>query len=471
METIFCDHGDALAAVEDSGARITYHELFRIADDIWNVIGRRTLVFVLCSNSIGSVAGYVSFINHGVVPLLLSDALEQALMDNLIRLYHPEYLWMPARKAVEFGDCGKIYESCGYVLLRTGLLPCPMYEELALLLTTSGSTGSPRMVRQSYRNIRSNTESIVQYLKIDKRERPITTLPMNYTYGLSILNSHLYVGAAMLLTSVPVLQKGFWNFFREQGATSFGGVPYTYEILDKLRFCHMELPTLRYMTQAGGKLLPALHRKFAEYAEKNGRRFIVMYGQTEATARMGYLPAEKALEKCGSMGVAIPGGTFELVDTDGSRISEPDRVGELVYRGENVTLGYAQSGEDLSSGDERHGILETGDMAKRDADGFYYIVGRKKRFLKIFGNRVNLDETERLIRDKFPDIECACSGTDDRMTVYIVSDSSEDCRERLRRYLSETMKLHASAFQIMKISKIPKSDSGKILYAKLDKEQ
>ena len=174
---------------------------------------------------------------------------------------------------------------------------------------------------------------------------------------------------------------------------------------------------MRYMTQAGGKLLPELHRKFAEYAEENGKKFIVMYGQTEATARMGYLPAQKALEKCGSMGIAIPGGAFELIDADGRMISEPETVGELVYRGENVTLGYAQSGEDLIRGDERHGLLETGDMAKRDADGFYYIVGRKKRFLKIFGNRVNLDETERMIKEKFPDMECACSGRDDELSV------------------------------------------------------
>lgn len=470
MERIFRDYGDTLAAVEDNGNRVTYHELFCIADGIWGAIGKRTLVFALCSNTIGSVAGYLSFIGHGVVPLLLSDTLECALVENLINLYRPEYLWLPTGRAEEFADHEIVYERCGYALLWTGLTPFPMYDELALLLTTSGSTGSPKLVKQSYRNIRSNTESIVQYLEIDEDERPITTLPMNYTYGLSILHSHLYAGAAMLLTDAPVLQKGFWEFFQEQGATSFGGVPYTYEILDRLRFFRMDMPSLRYMTQAGGKLLPELHRKFAEYAEENGKKFIVMYGQTEATARMGYLPAQKALEKCGSMGIAIPGGAFELIDADGRMISEPETVGELVYRGENVTLGYAQSGEDLIRGDERHGLLETGDMAKRDADGFYYIVGRKKRFLKIFGNRVNLDETERMIKEKFPNMECACSGRDDELSVYIVTDTFEEYAERLRRYLAKMTKLHASAFRIVEASEIPKSESGKILYAKLGTE-
>lgn len=468
METIFRNYSDALAAIEYGGGRITYRELFHISNEIWESIGKRTLVFSLCSNSIGSVVGYVSFINHGIVPLLLADTLERSLVDKLMHVYHPEYLWLPAACCGDFTDYEKVYEICGYALLRTGLTPYPMNEELALLLTTSGSTGSPKLVKQSYHNIRSNTESIVKYLDIDCSERPITTLPMNYTYGLSIINSHLYVGATMLLTEEPVLQKGFWDFFREEAATSFGGVPYTYEILDKLRFYRMELPSLRYMTQAGGKLLPELHRKFAEYARQNGKKFVVMYGQTEATARMGYLPAEKAIEKCGSMGIAIPGGMFELIDIGGNLILGPDTVGELVYRGENVTLGYAQSGDDLIAGDERHGVLETGDMAKRDADGFYYIVGRKKRFLKIFGNRVNLDEVERMIKGTFQNIECACSGMDDRMVVYIVPESFGEDPERLRRYLTETTRLNISAFHIVEVPEIPKSDSGKILYAKLE---
>ena len=257
-----------------------------------------------------------------------------------------------------------------------------MYEELGLLLTTSGSTGSPKLVRQSYTNIQENAKSIAEYLKIDETERPITTLPMNYTYGLSIINSHILKGAAILVTQHTLMEREFWKFFRESEATSFGGVPYTYEILKKLRFFNMELPSLRYMTQAGGKLSPQLHKEFAEYAESHQKQFIVMYGQCEATARMAYLPAEKALEKYGSMGIAIPGGRLELIDVNGKFIEKPDEVGELVYYGPNVTLGYAQEAGDLKKADERNGRLETGDMAKRDNDGFYYIVGRKKEIFE-----------------------------------------------------------------------------------------
>jgi acyl-coenzyme A synthetase/AMP-(fatty) acid ligase len=291
---------------------------------------------------------------------------------------------------------------------------------------------------------------------------------MNYTYGLSIINSHLSVGATILLTEKSIMQREFWSFFTEQGATSFGGVPYTYEMLDKLMFFRRKLPSLRTMTQAGGKILPALHQKFAEYAQREGKNFVVMYGQCEATARMSYLPPEHALDKVGSMGIAIPGGKFLLIDAEGKEILEPETVGELVYDGENVTLGYAECADDLVKGDERHGRLVTGDMAKRDADGFYYIVGRKKRFLKIFGNRVNLDETERLIKGAFPGVDCACGGVDDKMKIYVATDGVEGIDEsRIRDFVAEKTHLNFAAFEVMSVPEIPKNASGKTLYSEL----
>lgn len=334
------------------------------------------------------------------------------------------------------------------------------------MLTTSGSTGSPKFVRQSYANVKSNAESIVKYLELDDTEKPISTLPMNYTYGLSIINSHLLVGATLLLTDKGLMQKEFWSFFKENEATSFGGVPYTYEMLDKLRFFRMKLPTLKYMTQAGGKLIPELHKKFAEYAAENGKKFIVMYGQCEATARMGYLPADKSQQKCGSMGIAIPGGKFHLIDVDGNDITQPFVTGELVYEGPNVTLGYAECGEDLSKQDERNGILQTGDMAQVDNDGFYYIVGRKKRFLKIYGNRVNLDEIDRLIKAKFGNLEVASTGVDDHMYIFVDEDKYADA---VVSFVVEKTGLNPAAFQAIVIDEIPKNDSGKTLYKELTK--
>jgi acyl-coenzyme A synthetase/AMP-(fatty) acid ligase len=321
-------------------------------------------------------------------------------------------------------------------------------------------------VRQSYENIEANTASIVEYLELDETERPITTLPMNYTYGLSIINSHISVGSTILMTDKSIMQKEFWNFFKEQKATSFGGVPYTYEMLRKLRFMRMDLPSLRTMTQAGGKLTPELHEEFAQYAKSNGKKFVVMYGQCEATARMGYLPAKMAVEKKGSMGVTIPGGEFALIDVNGEKITQPFVTGELVYDGKNVTLGYAECGEDLIKGDERHGHLQTGDMAQFDEDGYYYIVGRKKRFLKIYGNRVNLDEVERLIKGKFDGLDCACAGVDDHMYIFLTESARAD---ELKSFVLEKTKLNPAAFKTEVIDEIPKNDAGKTLYRELEK--
>ena len=180
---------------------------------------------------------------------------------------------------------------------------------------------------------------------------------------------------------------------------------------------------------------------------------------------MAYLPAEKSLEKYGSMGIAIPGGKFSLIDANGKEISDTETIGELVYEGENVTLGYAVCGEDLKKGDERHGRLITGDMAKFDKDGFFYIVGRKKRFLKIFGNRVNLDETERLIKAKFPEIDCACAGVDDKMEIFI---TNPDYKSNVSDFIAEKTGLNFVAFRVNVISQIPKNEAGKTLYKELE---
>lgn len=451
---------NATVALQEDGMSLSYGELTSFCGEITEIIPSRTLVFSLCQNSIASLAGYVAFLSGHIVPLLLSAQLDDELLADLLETYEPNYIWLPMERKTEFsGRC--VIEKYGYALVEYSKGQKEMAEELALLLTTSGSTGSPKLVRQSYSNIEANARSIAEYLELDETERPITMLPMNYTYGLSVINSHLLIGATILMTEASYAQRRFWDFFMKEKATSIVGVPYTYEILKKLKFFRMDLPSLRYMTQAGGKLLPELHKEFAEYAEKTGKRFYVMYGQTEATARMSYLPYQKSLEKYGSMGIAIPGGKFHLVDVDGSDIIASHVTGELVYEGPNVTLGYAECLEDLAKGDERHGVLVTGDMAQMDKEGYYYIVGRKKRFLKIFGNRVNLDECERMIQGQFAEIECACVGVDDHMKIYV---NKEADMEAVKHFIVGKTGLNAAAFEVIYIAEIPKNDSGKKQY-------
>ena len=458
---------DYKAIIDEYGTTLTYGQLNANANALAERVGHRCMVFSLCRNEIGSVLGYTAFVNNCIVPVMVNSHLEEMLLENLLKTYSPEYLWVPKDQEDQFEGMSVEHEAYSYVLLKTGFdVKYPLYKELGLLITTSGSTGSPKLVRQSYTNLLDNAQSIAEYLKLDDTERPITTLPMNYVYGLSIINSHFLVGATLLLTDKGLMQKEFWNFFKEAEATSFGGVPYTYEMLDKLRFYRMKLPSLRTMTQAGGKITPELHEKFATYASELGKNFVVMYGAAEATARMGYLPPDKAVVKKGSMGIPIPGGKFTLIGADGRQeVNTPHTTGELVYEGKNVTLGYAEKGEDLILGDERHGRLETGDMAQFDEDGYYYIVGRKKRFLKIYGNRVNLDEIDRLIKGEF-EIEVASTGVDDHMYIFVTDVSKAD---EVREFVIEKTKLNPAAFKTIVIDEIPKNDSGKTLYKELAK--
>lgn len=461
-------YGDKFAAIS-SEVSIKYWELAKICDEVEKLMIGKNMVFHICSNSIGAFVGYVAFINSSQVPLMLNNDVEQEVFDNLMNTYEPQYLFLPKENYSRYGEFTRLMEIFDYVLLKTNYNKYnTLNNELALLLSTSGSTGSPKFVRQSYKNIRTNAESIVKYLELDDSERPITALPMNYTYGLSIINSHLIVGATILLTNKGILQKEFWDFFKKERATSFGGVPYMYQMLKRIGFTKMNLPSLRTITQAGGGLSIELHRYFAEYAQKSNIKFFVMYGQTEATARMTYLPYKKVGKKCGSIGIAIPGGKAILVDESGNEIKDVNAIGELVYSGANVTLGYAESIHDLSRGDERNGILFTGDIARMDEDGYYYIVGRKKRILKMFGIRVNLDDVERMIKCEFYNIDCCCCGKDDELCIFVINDNIV-IQNKVRDFVAKRTKINDAMIYVKYINSIPRSDSGKVLYGMLDK--
>jgi len=454
---------DNTAVITDEGTSIKYGEILNLSDLIFSNIGHRCLIFSLCQNRLDSLYGYISFISNKIVPLLLDASLDKEMLYNLIEIYKPEYLWLPGYRLPEFSNARVVFAAGDYSLVKLEQVKTyPLNNDLALLLTTSGSTGSPKLVRISYENIEANTRSIATYLSISVKDRPITTMPMSYSFGLSIINSHFSVGATILLTARSLMEKEFWVFLKEERATTMSGVPYTYEILKKLRFFQMELPFLTTLTQAGGKLNLELNKEFAEFCFRTNKRFFVMYGQTEATARMSYLPHESALLKLGSMGRAIPGGEFSLIDECGLPVEGPEIIGELVYKGKNVSMGYAECGNDLVKENENNGTLITGDLAKRDNENFYYIVGRKKRFIKLFGNRVNLDETERILKNIIP--ECACIGEDDNMIIYITDHSKES---EVKEYLSRKTGININAFLIRHIDKIPKNISGKTIYSNL----
>ena len=275
--------------------------------------------------------------------------------------------------------------------------------------------------------------------------------------GLSVIASHLLAGSTLLLSGKSLLDRGFWSMLKE--ATSFTGVPYSYELLMKMRFTRMDLPKLEVITQGGGKLTPEMFTALAEYARDKGKKFIATYGQSECTARMAYLPPELALKKICSIGFAEPGGQLSIVDSEGEESFDGEATGEMVYRGENVTLGYAYGLDDLLKGDENHGVMHTGDLARRDADGCYYIVGRLKRFLKIFGLRIGLDEVEGLIKQAF-DTDCYCKGDDEKLVVLVTDPSLV---EVLPGFIEEKTHLFHQNIEVRYVESILRNEAGKVI--------
>ncbi len=337
----------------------------RVRERVAALGGVRRLVLLECRNDIETVVTYLAAL-EGRHPVLLAGP--DCLRDDLVATYRPG--------VVARGPLLEVHPDNTHEL----------HADLAVLLSTSGSTGSPKLVRLSPENLRSNARSIATYLALTPDDRAATSLPMHYCYGLSVVNSHLLVGASLLLTDASVVDERFWDDFTMARATSFAGVPHTFDLLDSTGFAERELPTLRIVTQAGGRLDPETVRRYALLGRQHGFDLFVMYGATEATARMAYLPPHLACYRPGTIGVPVPGGTFRI---DGGE------VGELVYTGDNVMLGYAHGPADLALGRSVH-ELRTGDLARQHEDGLFELVGRASRIAKLFGVRIDLDRVEEL---------------------------------------------------------------------------
>lgn len=407
----------------------------------------KCLLFCFAQNDVPTVCCYLGAIEAGHAVALLDAKLAAEFRERLVALYEPEFI---------FGSSAPpnyIPQSEPQLWRRAELSQGAIHPSLTLLLSTSGSTGSPKFVRLTAENVSSNADSIREALAIREDDRAIASLPINYSYGLSVLNSHLAQGAAVVLTNEALTSRTFWDLVREQKCTSMAGVPYSYQILRRLDLDSLNVPTLQTLTQAGGKLANDLIAHFHEIMVRRNGRFFTMYGQTEATARISILPADKLPEKLGSTGPAIPRGQLSIED------------GEVIYRGPNVMMGYANSRSDLALGDQLGGRLATGDLGYLDSDGFLFPTGRAKRDMKLFGIRVNLDEVEALLRVHGP---TAVIGRGDKLVAYC-EHGDEQALNDLRHGLAEKLNIHWQALEFRHIGSIPVTASGKIDYRTLEK--
>jgi len=450
------DHpGKMTAVVSDSGRHLTYGELREGTDqfsDCLGLRGERTLGFLLCDNSPECLMTYLGALRSGQAICLLEEGIPDELFLRLIETYLPDWVFSTERTNIPGFRAYNVPN--GLLYRRDKVRPkSSIAPELAVLLTTSGSTGSAKLVRLSLGNLQANAKSISHYLGITPADRALTTLPMSYSYGLSVVNTHLLAGSTLLMTRRSLVQKDYWDFIAQQHPTSLAGVPYHYEIMLRLRVLEKALPGLRTLTQAGGRLEPQRISQVERISARRGWKFFVMYGQTEATARIAYVPWERLSEKIGAVGLAIPDGTLSI---DGA-------TGELLYSGPNVMLGYAQNRDDLAKGDELGGHLRTGDLARKDEDGYHYIIGRLKRILKVHGKRVSLDEVESLI-GRHGGGAAACFGDDDNVRIAIEASEGEQIAADVIRDL---LKIHPSAFHIFRVPSIPRLPNFKIDYQSL----
>lgn len=442
--------GTATALIADTGEQISYSDLAARADhwqaelaQLWSNADQPALVALEITPTIDMIAAYLGALRAGHA-VLLTDCTAMQPGQPISEIYRPNL-----HLSLSGGTVQATLRDPEVVTL---------HDDLAVLLSTSGTTGAPKLVRLSADNVASNAASIADYLGLSSQERAITTLPLYYSYGMSVLHAHLSAGASLILTERSITQPDFWDLFRSAKATSMALVPHQFDLLDSIKFSEMKLPSLRYITQAGGKLPRSSVTRFAGLGETKGWQLYIMYGQTEAGPRMAYVPPDQLLTHCDVIGQAIPGGRLWVADEDGTPIEVPNQPGELFYQGPNVMMGYAESREELG-GPQGSDILPTGDIALRTDAGFFSIVGRKKRFVKLFGLRLGLDELDQSLDGA--GLKGFALSADDRL---VVLHEDEGAGPAITAHLAETYSLPMDAILTAPLDEVPLLSSGKIDY-------
>lgn len=430
----------AIALVTENLEAVSYEQL---ESDVISFSKRlpqaRSLVFLSVGNDYNSVVTYLACLKKGYPFLILDIDLDESLKEPLFEQYQPNL-------HIESGNI-KVLNEDTYTF----------HKDLAMMMSTSGTTGSPKLVRLSRDNLSSNASSIQEYLNIPPSDVAITTLPMSYSYGLSVINSHLASGACIVLNNDGVLTREFWNKVATYKVSTFSGVPFTFQMLKKLNYQRFKTDSIRYLTQAGGKLDDSTLEYFSRVCGDLNQDFIVMYGQTEASPRISYVPAKQLANKIGSIGVPIPGGRLE-VQVDKVVTTSSFTEGEIIYSGDNVMMGYAECIDDLALGDTQGKLLCTGDI------GYFYITGRAKRFIKLFGLRISLDEIDNWLAKK--GLESVSSGNDDGLVVLYVKESI--IIDEIKLELATEFKLNANFITFQEVDEIPRKNGGKVDFKKIN---
>lgn len=448
---------DARVFLIEDGHAQSYGEVFANGDRLFG--GRaRGLVAILCDKSAATVTAYFGALRNDLVPLMLDSESKPAAMDRIFEAYRPDYVFDPKGQVRDGYQLAAELAGATLSISKTPEGPAP-HPDLTILLGTSGSTGDPKFVRLSHKSLDACTQSVCDYLDLTPERRCISLLPLHYSYGLSVLNTAAARRASFVISDLSILDCNLWRLMGELRVTDLSGVPFTFETLHRMHLPADVLDALECVTQAGGRLDPKLTRLFRERFMAEGIRFFTMYGQTEASPRISYLPPERAAEKEGSVGVPISCGQALIAES-----GKPSGEGELLYHGDNVALGYARLREDIALGDQFGGKLLTGDHVRIDDEGFIFIVGRRKRFVKLQGISVNLDHFESVL--KGAGVDCIVVGRENLITVcHTGSDPAA-----ISAILADNFNFHPTNIRLHQLDSLPLNASGKPDYGALSAE-
>jgi acyl-coenzyme A synthetase/AMP-(fatty) acid ligase len=411
--------------------------------------GPKALVFLYAHNDVASVSAFLGALAAGHAVALLDPKLAKAPRAALAEAYRPDFV-IDVREKPE------------PVLLSDGN-EATLHPDLAILLSTSGSTGSPKFVRLALAAVEANARSIAEALEIVEDDVAASHLPLHYSFGMSTLTGHFSKGARIRLTDMGFMDRAFWGAMKDAGVTHLPGVPFHFQALQKLRYERLRLPNLKSLAQAGGFLDVPARQAAHDYMSQRGGRFYVMYGQTEAAPRMTTLPHDHFPAAPGSVGVPLSGGRLEILSPD------ENGHGEVVFHGPNVMMGYAESRADLTKGDEHFGRLLTGDIGFLDDAGRLTLTGRSKRFGKVYGLRVNLDEIEKLANTV---CEAAVTQSGDGLHIHFATTGDAEADEHLKQTLfarfTERYSIPCNGYRIHPIDAIPRTERGKIDYKAIE---
>jgi len=440
---------------------LSYGELAGLVGRCERVLRCDGKALVLCAGDrdLPTVLAYLAALRLGHAVAFLPAS------DEIVSAYQPEFV-VPAPGSGD-GLAGLGYRPAGepvagMTVFRRDSRPAgEIYREMALLLGTSGSTGSPKAVRLSYSGLAGNTAAVIGALGITAAERAPTTLPITHAYGLSVLNSHLLAGAGVVLGGGSPLSLATWDHLVRSGATSFAAVPVTYAGFGPAHAGLLGRSTIRTMTQSGARLGDDLAMRLVRMMDQRGGRFFVMYGQTEATSRIARLDPAELPRRLGSVGTAVPGGTITIRPAPVRARAVPGE-GAVCYRGPGVMLGYAAGRADLCRGPEVD-VLDTGDLGYL-REGYLYLTGRAKRIVKVLGVRTSLDDLERMVERPGHPAAVIC-GADE--VVYLVGAGDAAVHEQQRRELAGLLGVPGRHVVFRQVGCLPRTPGGKVDYRRL----